>query len=139
MKEFEVVDITTADTAFIAYGKNLNELFANCAKAMFNIMVDLNEIDEKEMVEIKVNGIDLKSLLFNWLNELLFFYGSENLLLKRFEVEIDEKNFELKAKAFGERFDEKKHRGKTEVKSCTYHKMEIKKNDVWKARVILDI
>ena len=139
MEKFRFIDITTADVAFEAWGKDLNELFANAALAMFEVMVNTEKVEAKEVREIEVEGIDLESLLFNWLNELLFYYGSENLVFKKFEVEVDEKNFRLRAKAYGEKFDREKHEPKTEVKSCTYHKLKIEKNEIWKARVILDI
>jgi len=139
MEKFKFIDITTADVAFEAFGKDLNELFANAALAMFEVMVNTEKVEAKEVREIEVEGIDLESLLFNWLNELLFYYGSENLVFKRFEVEIDEKNFKLKAKAYGEKFNREKHEAKTEVKSCTYHKLKIERNEFWKVRVILDV
>jgi len=139
MKKFEFLDITTADAAFEAYGKDLNELFSNSALAMFEVMINTEKVGPKIEKEVKVDGNDLESLMFNWLNELLVFYGAENLAFSKFEVEIDEKNLKLEAKCYGEEIDPEKHEAKTEVKACTYHKMEIKKNEFWKARVILDI
>ena len=140
MKKFEFLDITTADTAFVAYGKNLNELFSNAALAMFEVMINTKKIKPKVEREVEIETKDLQSLLFEWLNKLLFFNGSENLAFSKFNVKIDEKNFKLKAECFGEEIDVEKHEAKTEVKACTYHKMEIKKfNDKWKAQVIVDI
>lgn len=138
--KFEFIDITTADVAFIAYGKDLNELFANAALAMFEVMINTKQIEAKVERRIEVQAEDLKSLLFEWLNDLLFYYGSENLAFSKFEVEVDEKNFKLSAKCFGEKINPEKHETRTEVKSCTYHKMIIKKsNGKWKAQAILDI
>jgi len=140
MKKFEFLDITTADAAFVAYGKNLNELFANAALAMFEVMVNTKQIKPKVMKKIEIETNDLQSLLFEWLNKLLIFYGSDNLAFSKFDVKIDEKKFKLEAKCFGESIDPKKHEVKTEVKACTYHKMEIKKiNKEWRAQVIVDI
>jgi len=140
MKKFEFLDITTADTAFVAYGKNLNELFSNAALAMFEVMVNTEQIKPKIEKEVEIEAKDLHSLLFEWLNKLLIFYGSENLAFSKFNVEIDKKNFKLCAKCFGEKIDPDRHETKTEVKACTYHKMEIKKiNDKWRAQVIVDI
>lgn len=139
MKKFEFIDITTADVAFEAYGENLDELFANAALAMFEVMIDTKQIEQKTEKEVKVNGNDLQSLMFNWLNELLVFVDSENLAFSGFEVKIDEKKLELTATCKGEKIDLKRHETRTAVKACTYHKMEIKKNEFWKARVILDI
>ena len=140
MKKFEFLDITTADTAFVAYGKNLNELFANAALAMFEVMVNTKKIKPKVEKEVEIESKDLKGLLFQWLNRLLVFYGSENLAFSKFNVKIDEKNFKLMAECFGENIEPKKHEAKTEVKACTYHKMKIKKvKNLCKAQVILDI
>lgn len=139
MKKFEFIDISTADVGFLAYGKNLNELFENAAMAMFEVMVNTKQIEHKAKREVKVKGEDLHSLLFEWLNELLFYYGAENLAFSKFEIKIDEKKIELEAKCFGEQIDPEKHEVRTEVKACTYHKLKIEKNEVWKARVILDI
>lgn len=140
MEKFKFVDITTADVAFEAYGKDLNELFANSALAMFEVMVNTEEIEPKVEREVELEANDLEGLLFEWLNELLFYYGSENLAFSRFEVEVDKKELKLKAKCFGEEINPAKHETKTEVKAATYHNLEVKKEDGrWKARVILDI
>ncbi len=140
MKKFEFLDITTADTAFAAYGKGLNELFENAALAMFEVMVNTKQIKPKVKKTLKVKNDDLKGLLFAWLNELLIFYGSDNLAFSKFEVKIDEEKMELKAVLYGEKIDIKKHEVRTEVKAATYHKMEIEKlNGGWKAKVIVDI
>jgi SHS2 domain-containing protein len=140
MKRFEFVDITTADTAFVAYGKDLNELFANAALAMFEVMVDTKQIKPKINKKVKVDGNDLQSLMFNWLNGLLVFVDSENLAFSRFDIKVDEKNLKLEAVCKGEKIDKKKHEIRTNVKACTYHLMEIKKmENIWQAQVILDI
>lgn len=139
MKKFEFLDITTADACFRAHGKNLNELFANSALAMFEIMINTKQIKPVVEKSVEAKAKDLQGLLFEWLNELLVFYGAENLAFSKFEVKIDEKNLELKAKVWGEKINPEKHETKAEVKAATYHKMEIKKNKKWKAQVIVDI
>ncbi len=139
-KKFEALDITSADVAFVAYGKSLNELFANAALAMFDVMINTSQVREKREISVSLSGIDLNSMMFNWLNKLLLFVDSESLAFSRFEVSIDQKKMNLTATCFGEKISEK-HETRTEVKAATYHKMSIKKssNGIWKARVILDI
>lgn len=137
--KFKFLDITTADVAFESYGKSLNELFENSALAMFEVMVNTKQIKQKIEKKIEINGNDLESLMFNWLNKLLFFNGAENLAFSKFEVKLDKEKFKLKAKFLGEKINPKKHETRTEVKACTMHKMKIEKNKIWKARVILDI
>jgi SHS2 domain-containing protein len=139
MRKFRFIDITTADVAFVAFGKNLSEMFANAALAMFEVIVNTKQIEQKIERKVKVRGNDIQSLLFNWLNSLLVFVDSENLAFSNFEVKIDEKKLELEATCKGEEISREKHETRTHVKACTYHRMEIKKNKVWRARVILDI
>jgi SHS2 domain-containing protein len=139
MKKFEFVDITTADVAFDAYGRDLNELFTNSALAMFEVMIDTKQVKPKVEKKVKVKGNDLQSLMFSWLNELLVFVDSENLAFSDFKTKINEKNFTLNAVCKGEKINSKMHETRTAVKACTYHQMKIEKNKIWKARVILDI
>lgn len=140
MERFKFVDITTADVAFEANGKDLNELFANSALAMFEVMINTKQIKPKIKKDVAVSGTDLQSLMFNWLNELLVYVDSENLAFSEFEVEVDEKKLKLKAVCRGEKIDRKRHETRTNVKAATYHKMEVKKEkNRWKAQVILDI
>ncbi|MEM0333573.1 MAG: archease [Candidatus Aenigmatarchaeota archaeon] len=139
MKRFEFVDITTGDVAFIAYGSTLEELFSNAALAMFEIMVDTSKVEKIEKRYLECHGYDLESLLVNWLNDLLIFVDSENMVFSDFEVDIDENNFKLKAVCYGEKINKTKHETRTAVKAATYHKIKIEKNSVWKAQVIVDI
>lgn len=139
MKRFKFIDITTADVAFEAYGNNLNELFANSALAMFEVMINTKQVEHKIAKKIEAKGEDLQSLMFDWLNKLLLLVDSENLAFSKFEVKVDNKNFKLEATCMGEEINRKKHETRTAVKAATMHKLSIEKNKVWKARVILDI
>jgi SHS2 domain-containing protein len=139
MKAFEFIDIATADVAFIAYGRDLNELFANAALAMFEVMIDTNQVEKKVEEKVFVEGYDLESLMFNWLNELLYVSDSKNLAFSSFDVKVNEKDFKIEAVCKGEEIDHKKHQTRTVVKACTYHKMIIWKDETWKAQVVLDI
>ncbi len=44
-KEFEIVD-HTADVGIIAYGANMNQAFANAAKALFSLITELDDVEE---------------------------------------------------------------------------------------------
>ncbi len=139
MKKFSYLDITTSDVCFVAYGKTLDELFENSALAMFEAMVNTEQIKSKVKRKVEVKGNDLESLMFNWLNELLVFYGSENLAFSKFDVDVNKEKLELKARCGGEELNPEKHELRTEVKACTMHKLKVWKEETWKARVILDI
>lgn len=140
MKKFEFLEFATADICFKAYGRTLEEAFANAALAMFESMLETDNVEPRIVKDIEVKGEDLKSLMFEWLNELLFYVDAEGLAFSKFDVQIDEKQMKLNAKVSGESIDQAKHRTKIDVKACTYHGMEIKQSDgMWTAQVIIDV
>ena len=72
MKEFEIIE-HTADVGIIAYGKNKKEVFINAAKGMFDIITGGNKTLKGDFCDIiRVEADNLESLLFAWLNELLY-------------------------------------------------------------------
>lgn len=140
MKKFEFIDITTADVAFIAYGKNLNELFSNAALAMFEVMINTKQVEPIISKKVKIKGNDLQSLMFNWLNELFVYIDGENLAFSEFNVNVNDRRFVLEAECKGEKMNPKKHEIRTGIKSATYHKLEVtREKDFWKAQIIIDI
>ncbi|UCG10508.1 MAG: archease [Dehalococcoidia bacterium] len=134
MKRFELLE-HTADTGLIAYGHNLAEAFANAAYGLFSIMAELDGVREVESQMVAVSAEDTESLLFNWLNELIYVFELERRLLKRFDIiEFDERW--LKAECWGEKYNSSRHQLKSGVKSATYHMLKIDKDQV---RVIFDV
>lgn len=134
MKKFELLE-HTADTGLIAYGHNLPEAFANAAYGLFSIMAELGGVREVELQTVAVSAEDTEGLLFNWLNELIYVFEMEKLLLKRFDItEFGERR--LKAECWGEKYDPSRHQLKSGVKSATYHMLKIDKDQV---RVIFDV
>jgi len=117
--------------AFIeAHGKNLEEAFESAGMALVDTMIHIEKVDEKIKEHIIVNGWDLKSLLYNWLEDLLIKVTSEGKVYSSFKVKISKREgiYELEAIAKGENLDIGKHEPKIEVKAVTYHMMEIKQN-----------
>lgn len=140
MKKFEFLGFATADVCFKSYGRTLGEAFGNAALAMFDVMLETENVKPRIVKKIDVKGEDLESLMFEWLNELLFYVDAESLAFSRFDVHIDENQMRLSAKVSGEPIDQAKHKTKTDVKACTYHGMEIKQiNGMWVVQVILDV
>jgi SHS2 domain-containing protein len=127
----------TADIGLIAAGGNLAEAFGNAAYGMFSIIAGLRAVREVESRQVELEGKDMEALLFDWLNTLIYFFDTDSLLLRRFDIhELTENR--LKAVCYGERYNPSRHRLKTGVKSATYHMLNIdrEKNRV---RVIFDI
>ncbi len=136
MKRFQLIE-HTADTGLVAYGHSLAEAFANAAYGLFSIIAELRKVREVESLPVAVSAEDAESLLFEWLNNLIYVFEVEHLLCKRFDItEFTQHN--LKAVCWGERYDPSRHRLKIGVKSATYHMLKVdgEKNRV---QVILDV
>jgi SHS2 domain-containing protein len=136
-------EIGTADIAFEATGRDLPELFTSAGDATMNVMIEnLDAIEPRETrrIELKNDAIDM--LLFDFLQELIFFKDAEQLLLRVREARIDAKDdhYFLKATAAGEPLDPARHEQRADVKAVTLHQFRVEKTgDEWKASVILDI
>jgi SHS2 domain-containing protein len=121
--KFEIID-HTADVGIAAYGSDLAEAFANAARGMFSLMVDLDSVGDTLRRAVAVRADNREDLLVVWLNELIYLCEVENVLFGRFEVsELTER--ELGATCFGERIDPKRHQMKIGIKATTYHKVRV--------------
>jgi SHS2 domain-containing protein len=136
MKRFELIE-HTADMGLKAYGKTLAEAFANAAYGMFSIIAELDNVKEKEKRLVEINGDDDESLLFEWLNSLLYYFDVELLIFKRFDI-VEFGEGKLKADCYGEKYDSKRHHLKTGIKSATYYMLEADKEKN-RVQVIFDV
>lgn len=137
MKSYEYFE-ATADIGLKAYGKDMNEAFENAGLAIFNIISDTSDIDALREIEFEVTSEDEVSLLYDYLEELLFYHEIEFMLFSDFHVKIDE-NLHLKAKIIGEEINWDKHERKSEIKAITFHKMEVRKTDHVEVQAIVDL
>ena len=84
-------DIATADIAFEAWGNTLEEMFTAAAEATMNVMIEsLDSIARRELREFHLENAALDMLLFDFLQELIFFKDSERLLLRVREIRLEE-------------------------------------------------
>ncbi|XP_058803111.1 protein archease-like [Phymastichus coffea] len=124
--KYEYLD-HTADVQLHSWGDTLQEAFEQCAIAMFNYMTDLERVELKQVHHVEAEGHDLQSLLFHFLDELLFMFSAEPFLVAK-KVKIitfDRENFKIVARAVGEEFEIGKHTQGAEVKAITYSAMQI--------------
>ena len=121
----------------VAYGKSLAEAFANAAYGLFSLIVEPNKVKEREPRKVTVQAQDAESLLFNWINELIYIFEVERLLFKSFDI-TEFTGQSLEATCWGEKYDPSRHQLKTGVKSATYHMLKVdgEKNRV---QVIFDV
>lgn len=137
MKTYTVID-HTADIGIEAYGKTPQEIFVNMAKGMFSLITNLKNVNKENCFNINVNGEDKESLLISWLNELIYLFDTEKVVLREFKIETCGET-ELKARVCGEKINPEKHILKTQIKAATYHMLKFEHNQQWKATVIFDV
>ncbi|XP_031840311.1 protein archease [Nomia melanderi] len=124
--KYEYLD-HTADVQLHAWGDTLQEAFEQCAVAMFGYMTDLERVQMTQVNYIEAEGHDMESLLFHFLDELLFIFSAEPFLVaKKVKItEFDRENYKITAMALGEEFTIGKHTQNAEVKAITYSAMQI--------------
>jgi SHS2 domain-containing protein len=129
----------TADVGLEAFGTTPAETFANAARALFYLIVDLDSIDPGERVTLRVEGSNPENLLVNWLSELIYLHDADGWLFRDFEI-VDLKDDSLSAIARGEKFERPRHQVKLHVKAITYHQLALEKTaEGWRAQVYVDI
>jgi len=139
---FEYLD-HTADIQFHSWGKTLKESFEQMVVCMFGYITSLElvMIDESCTQILEVEGHDLESLLYSFMDEFLFMFSTEFIVCKEVHIlEFDVENFKIKVQGKGEKFNKKKHTSGTEIKAITYSNMQIfQKEERSDLYVIVDI
>lgn len=140
MKKFEYFDVT-ADIGFRAYGESLDEAFENAGLAIFNIISDTSNISPEIARSFEITSEDEVSLLYDYLEELLFYHEVDFMLFSEFSVDISKNDgvYNLKATIKGEAIDWDKHERKSEIKAITLHMMDIKKTEHFEIQSIVDL
>ena len=107
-KEFELID-HTADVGIKAYGTDMNQAFANAARALFSLITEPEDVEETLHRDIELTAPDQASLLVGWLNELIYLFDTEYIIFKRFDITRLDRT-RLKARAYGEKVDKARHK-----------------------------
>lgn len=129
----------TADIGLHAYGATLADLFIHAAQGMESLMVAPEQVRPQVQREVVVEGHDEISLLIAWLNELIFLFDTDYLLLRDFTIDAISAT-SLKAHVSGEPYDAQRHDLSSAIKAATWHEASVEQNDSgYKARIIFDI
>ncbi len=134
-------NIATADAAFEAYGATMEELFANAALAMFNVIAPLNKIGVESVRDVTVAADSYDELLHNWLAELVYLKDVHGELYSQFKVRIETRDvIQLAAEIHGDTIDSVREHTHTDVKAVTYHRLAIvRRENGLVATVVLDL
>jgi len=135
MKRFEEIP-HTADWSFRAFGKDLRELFANAAYALFELEGARARPTAHETArDIHITALDYEALLVNWLTELLWLQEVHREMYPRCDISTLTPT-ELRARAFGVPFQ---HLDKI-IKAVTYHNLVIQQTaEGWQAVIVVDV
>jgi SHS2 domain-containing protein len=136
-------DVAIADVAFEARGETLETLFRASVDAVVGVMVD-SPASVVPRVHKLFNAEDeaLDLLLFQLLQEIVYFKDAEQLLLRCSLARIVRQGvfWAIRAELEGERMDPERHALLLDVKAVTLHLLSVEQvSGGWMARVVLDI
>lgn len=136
--------LTIADVAFEATGPILEALFSSAGLAMTAAqMRDPARVQKKTSRGFDLIYKTVERLLYNFLDDLIYFKEVDQLLFGAFDLSIgkeNEKGYRLQGSGQGEKIDPDRHQLLVEVKAVTMHQFEVSLGpDGWKAIVVLDI
>jgi SHS2 domain-containing protein len=124
----------TGDLGVVARAATLEELFAECARAMGSILADAPAPAPAGTDAFPVAGAEPAEELREFLAELLYRFSAEHRLYVRFRARPGTVD------ADWEPYDESRHPLGTELKAVTWHQLEaIRDGDGWRGRVIFDV
>jgi SHS2 domain-containing protein len=127
----------TADAKFVAEGKDIEEVFKNSALALKEAICDKIKVKEEKTKKIIVEGKDFESLLYNFLEEIIYLLDAEHFLISDVK-EIKIRNLKLNAVISGDKASNYKFTN--EVKAVTYNEMFVKQGKgKWTAQVVIDV
>jgi len=121
-------------------GSTLEEAFESAGISVVDTILDIKSVEERTERKIEISANELNSLLYTWLEEIIILTITEGFAAKSFSVQIikNSRCF-LKARIRGEEIDFEKHHFKLEIKSPTYHLMEIKEGRPVVMQFLLDL
>ncbi|MFP3873060.1 MAG: archease [Thiohalophilus sp.] len=128
-----------ADIGVRGFGGSAAEAFEQAALALTAVITDPGKVIPAKRVRIDCQAPDIELLFADWLNALVYEMAVRRMLFCRFEVAIDDQS--LKATAWGEAIDNKRHHPAVEVKGATYTGLQVTvdKDGLWRAQCIVDV
>jgi SHS2 domain-containing protein len=133
----------TADIKIVAQDSTIEKAFSSSALALREVMFDFEKIKvagEQSKI-ISIEGKDIESLFYNFLEEFIYLLDAEDFILSEIEdIEIaqdeDTLSFNLSAKLLGDKASKYKFTNK--VKAITYNDMLIQNEKIGKGKLAKD-
>lgn len=134
---------TTADVAFRADGRTLEELLSSAAEAVVGTMVsDPLALDRQESRTVELSAESVEMLLFELLQTIIFHKDAQRLLLRVDEVSTRQSaaGWSCTATLRGESIDSRRQELLTDVKAVTLQGYRVARTPGgWEAEVVLDV
>jgi len=131
----------TADGKFQAFGRTLEEAFANAALATASLMWDWARVEPKVARAVRLAARNLEQLLVKFLGEIIYALDTERFLLAAVDgLSIRETagGWALQAVFRGDTLSDR-YEIHGDVKAVTYHEMVIDKGDLVTLQVVVDM
>ena len=136
---YKVLDHAT-DAFIEVTASSLTEAFEIAGYSVIETILDNSKIEEKKERNIVVQGKDLNYLLYNWLEEIIYLVITEGFAIKKLKITLEKnEEYTISSRIFGENIDIKKHGFKVEIKSPTFHEMEIKQEKQVMMKFLMDL
>jgi len=118
----------------------LEEALKAAGDAVIHTTLNPGSVEERETREFAVEGGDLRHLLLNWLEEVIYLLITEGFAIKRIEPRVTKSGkYAATCRVAGEPINLSRHGFKVEIKAPTFHDMEITLGDPVRMRFLLDL
>lgn len=117
----------TGDVQAHVRAASLGGLFADAALALTATLVEPEDVRPAARHEVSLAASSPEVLLVDWLNELVYRFEVNGLLVARADARVTDEGgaWRLDAVVAGEPFDEARHHARVLVKGVTYHQLAI--------------
>jgi SHS2 domain-containing protein len=136
-------DLAPADAAFKAWGETLEEMLLSASDATLNIMAgDLQAIRPRNYRQFRLEEAEIDMLLFQLLQELIYYKDAEQLLLRVRSVQMQRSDSCWRAlvEAAGETIDPERHDLIVDIKAVTLYRLQVRQiPNGWEATVVVDV
>ena len=135
---FELLD-HPSDVGILARGRTREEALVEASRALTAIMVNPDSLVATEERDLYAKGSDEAAQIVNWLNEILFYFDTENVVFVEYIIDSWDAN-EITGRARGAFVDLSQSEFRTAVKAVTYHQFQSHPTtDGWEIRVFVDV
>jgi SHS2 domain-containing protein len=127
-----------ADVGVRGRGPTLRSAFEQAALAVTGLVTDPRRVEPRGTWLLRSDAPDLRILLADFLNAVIFEISAHHRVFCRFEVTISETH--LEARALGEHFDRARHEPGVDVKGATFTALDVRQTDSeWIAQCVVDV